>query len=179
MLNSLACSVCARILAMLSVLVMSLTGLCAKAEDQDSRWTGSRRTVQTVSDVELDAGGDLQGVVRDPTGNPSPNTQVVVLRNHEELASSITDADGHFAIGGLRGGVYSIEAEGGAVPVRVWAAGTGPPVAQPAAQIVRAVPIGGRFTPYGLPMYNPWAVTAAAGLTAALAFGLYSIDSGS
>jgi len=132
-----------------------------------------------ILDVAMDAGGKLRGILRDETGNPSPDTQVLVLRENQEIASSITDADGHFAIGGLRGGVYSIEAGAEGVPVRAWAQGTAPPSAQPTVQIFRRDSVRGQFTPYGLPMYNPWAVTAAAGLTGALAVGLYSIDSGS
>ncbi len=93
-------------------------------------------TLEFISDVELDAGGVLHGVVVDMHGTPIAKAAVEIRQGDRQRARTTTDALGRFAAGKLRGGVYEVLAERQARLVRAWAADTAPPGTRQATLIV-------------------------------------------
>ena len=168
-----------QLLPLLSVIAGVCLASPAMGQLQNPTWAGPAGGVtRPVIDVAMDGGGNLHGAVRDAAGNVIPAARVALLKDYREYTTSVTDADGRFVIGGLRGGVYLVEAEEGSTLVRAWSLGSAPPGARPLVNVQGSI-VRGQFTPYGVPIYNPWAVTAAAGLAGGLAVGLYTLDSGS
>ncbi len=89
-----------------------------------------------VFDVTLRDGGVLLGQVVDPQGVAQTKVPVSVRDRDREVAASVTDAHGYFAVRGLRGGVYTIMAGAGGGTFRVWQPGTAPPSAQQGALVM-------------------------------------------
>jgi hypothetical protein len=89
-----------------------------------------------VVDVALRNGGVLIGQVVDKANLPQPRVPVAISDISQQLAVGQTDERGFFAFRGLRGGVYQVAAAEGCAAYRVWAPGTAPPTARPAALVV-------------------------------------------
>jgi len=89
-----------------------------------------------ISDVALNRGGQLDGTVLDPQGNPLPGVAVLVRQAAGRTFHATTNPAGRFQVAGLGGGMYQVLAAGGHATFRLWAAGTAPPAAQGAALIV-------------------------------------------
>lgn len=98
--------------------------------------TAASQTAQLASDVQLDRGGHLNGVVLDAQGAPVAGAVVTLRQVDRQLARTRTDASGRFRAGPLRGGTYQLQVGGRARLVRVWAANTAPPAASDVALIV-------------------------------------------
>jgi len=90
---------------------------------------GESRAAVALTDVALQEGGVLRGQVVDAQGAPQADSLVRVTHMGNAVASVQTDADGRFAVGGLRGGVHALETAEGAAAYRFWAPNTAPPVA--------------------------------------------------
>jgi hypothetical protein len=96
-----------------------------------------------AADVALAEGGVLTGQVVDAAGVPMPQAPVAVLVQGREVVRVAAGADGAFAIGGLKGGVYEVAAPGHRGVYRLWAPRTAPPSATqgvmlvPAGEVVR------------------------------------------
>jgi len=90
-----------------------------------------------IRDVALQAGGALMGQVVDLQGNPC-QVAVRVVRASDQAPLSVvqTDAQGRFAVNGLKGGVYRVETPAGAAIYRLWAPNTAPPSATASALVV-------------------------------------------
>ena len=80
-------------------------------------------------DVRLGAEGELNGVVRDAQGRVQPGVAVAVFHDGSEIATTETDAEGLFSVGGLRRGNHVILAQQTENPVRLWPENTAPPQA--------------------------------------------------
>lgn len=93
--------------------------------------------VATVVDVGLRPGGRLSGRAVDPGGAPLAGAAVTVKRASGEVATTVTDRDGRFAVDGLRGGVYQVVAGPGCRIARLWMPGTAPPAAADQLLLVR------------------------------------------
>ncbi len=81
----------------------------------------------TVRDVALAAGGVLQGQVLAPEGQPVSQAPVTVWASGRRIAATESDADGGFAIAGLRGGHYTVVAPESSSEYRLWTENTAPP----------------------------------------------------
>lgn len=168
-----------RLTALLSVTTVSLLLLpCIEAEDFSSSWLSPRNSPTPILDAAMDNAGNLCGILLDNRGAAVAGARIVVLKDGQEVTSSVTRSDGLFVVAGLRGGVYQVRAGDSFIPVRAWVPGTAPPAAQAVVRIPYASVVRGQIPPDG-PIYNPWAVSAAAVLAGGAAYGLYTIDSGS
>jgi len=103
-----------------------------------------------VADVALGNGGVFVGKVVNAQGAPLAKVAVSMQQSGHEVATTTTDAEGVFAVQGLRGGLYQVVSEGGVVSYRLWAPNTAPPAANQSALIVT----GGEIVngQYGPPM---------------------------
>ncbi len=87
--------------------------------------------VVAVSDVRLAADGMFRGQVVDSQGLPMADTQVTVLSMQSQVvATTKTNRDGHFAVAGLTGGVYQLQAGQASSMVRLWSTQMAPPSAK-------------------------------------------------
>lgn len=82
-----------------------------------------------TSDIALAEGGMLHGVLVDAENTPIPNATVQFWMQDHEVATTQTDAEGRFAVRGLRGGTYRVVSGDAAQMCRLWAPGTAPPQA--------------------------------------------------
>ena len=84
-----------------------------------------------IGDVAIRNDGVLAGQLVDGQNAPQSGVRVSILdmQNHE-VAASITDNQGSFAIGGVRGGVYQVVTPQNRQIYRIWAPGIAPPSAQ-------------------------------------------------
>jgi carboxypeptidase family protein len=108
----------------------------------------------TIADVSLGEGGTLSGQVLDAEGNPVADTGVTVSSAGRNVATATTDAEGHFAIGGLSGGVYEVASGENSGLFRLWTAHASPPSANQAILIVTGNPVARGQYP-GQPFYGP------------------------
>ena len=93
-------------------------------------------TKSTVADVALAEGGLFSGKVVNAQGAPLAKSEVSLRQAGVEVAAAKTNEEGVFAVQGLRGGLYQVVSEGGAVSYRLWAPNTAPPAANQSALIV-------------------------------------------
>lgn len=84
----------------------------------------------TIQDVELNREGQVWGQVVDSQGNPVASSTVRVSRQGELIATTQSSATGHFALAGLRPGLYEVSAADQQLNCRVWAHETAPPAAR-------------------------------------------------
>lgn len=89
-----------------------------------------------VADIALSEGGVFVGKVVTAQGAPLGNVSVSLQQSGREVATTTSDAEGVFAVQGLRGGLYQVVSEGGMVSYRLWAPNTAPPAANQSALIV-------------------------------------------
>jgi hypothetical protein len=131
-----------------------------------------------IVDVALGEGGVFTGQVVDSQNLGVQFTEVVLLRNGQEVARTRTDIEGRFAVGGLRGGVYIVSSHQGVGVFRLWSPRTAPPTAESTGMLVTGNLARGNMGGGGF-LYmisNPWVI---AGLVAvAIALPL-AIDNGS
>jgi hypothetical protein len=83
-----------------------------------------------ISDAALQAGGTLYGQLVDAEGIPRKAAQVALRHDQRVIAVAKTDAQGRFAVSGLRGGIYQVETTFGSQTYRLWAPNTAPPAAR-------------------------------------------------
>lgn len=91
--------------------------------------SNQRAATAEVTDIALAQGGTLRGQVVDGQGIPQAKSNVTVSHKGQKVSTVRTDADGRFAVAGLKGGVYTIATTKGAGAVRLWTAETAPPAA--------------------------------------------------
>ena len=94
-----------------------------------------------VTDVAMQADGTVQGQVLNAQGAHLDGAVVSIRQGNEEVARTLTDAQGRFTVRNLRGGVYHVVAGRGAKVFRFWAPKTAPPSAQAQAVIVSGAEI--------------------------------------
>ncbi len=106
-----------------------------------------RPRAAVVSDVALHHGGVLRGAVLSPpsgtklkTATATAGTRVVLIQGGKAIAEARSDAQGRFAISGLRGGSYVIAVAGPqgttSRAIRAWTTTAAPPKASSLAQVV-------------------------------------------
>ncbi len=125
---------------------------------------------QITTDVELSDDGVLLGQVVDPQGVAVVNVPVSIGRQNREIAATVTDNQGYFAISGLGGGVYQIVAAGGHRIYRLWSPGTAPPLSEHGALVVAgAETVRGQLggSALGFWFSNPMVIAGVAATAAA------------
>jgi hypothetical protein len=90
--------------------------------------TGSPQS-PPILDVSLSEGGILTGQVLTGQGVPLPQSTVIVRGIGAEVATTISDRQGWFAVRGLRGGTYEVVSGGGYGVFRLWTPNASPPSA--------------------------------------------------
>lgn len=102
--------------------------------------TSAKTNVQSVDvstfDIGLQKNGAFTGRVVDHTGTPAKNAEVVVRQGSKEVARTTTDAEGRFAVNGLRGGAYEVSSGKTVGSYRVWQSDVAPPSAKEQALLV-------------------------------------------
>jgi hypothetical protein len=104
----------------------------------------------TIDDLVLRPGGVLEGRVLCPEnradGSRVAGLPVALLRAAETVATTVTDAQGKFAFGNLRGGLYRVLISAAEEPrwrfCRLWTADAAPPHASDRLSVL----VGGRLT---------------------------------
>ncbi len=91
---------------------------------------------RSARDIALAKGGVLQGKVVDQQAAAQAGEAVRVLQNGEVVATAKTDAQGRFAINGLRTGVHQIETSATKSVYRLWTPETAPPAARNSVLLV-------------------------------------------
>ena len=133
-------------------------------------------------DVALQDDGEFRGIVQRVTGEPAAEAQFVVYDQQQLIAEGTTDRHGRFALPGVQGGLYKVawktaDGESGAMACRLWAAGSGPPLAnQTPIMASQPTTIRGQRPP-AKPwcwIANPW--VAAGLITAAIAIPIALSD---
>jgi hypothetical protein len=87
-------------------------------------------------DVALSGGGTLTGRVINAEGLPVDGAAVSIHQGDQEIARTVSDRNGLYAVRGLRGGNYYIKGGQGLGLFRLWAENTAPPAAKPQAVVV-------------------------------------------
>ena len=83
-----------------------------------------------VQDVALDRDGWLRGQLTDPNGTPIAGSAIRLLQSGRIVAETKTDPTGHFALAGIRGGLYEIASDRTVHVCRIWTSNTAPPAAK-------------------------------------------------
>ena len=89
----------------------------------------SRASGPEVRDVQLSREHTLTGVLVDAQGRPTANAEITIRMATGPGRRIVTNSQGHFRFGPLRGGVYQLNAGHGALFVRAWKHSTAPPKA--------------------------------------------------
>ena len=89
-----------------------------------------------VLDIAVRPGGLLIGKVVNREGKPKRDVEVALLQNQGEIVRAKTDAEGRFAVQGLKAGSYGLATSSGQISVRLWDAKTAPPKAALGALLV-------------------------------------------
>lgn len=84
----------------------------------------------TIQDVELNREGQVWGQVVDSQGNPVAGSVVRVSQQGAVIGTTQSSDTGHFALAGLRPGLYEVSAADQQLNCRVWAHETAPPAAR-------------------------------------------------
>ncbi len=92
--------------------------------------------VPVVTDVGLSSGGVLVGQVVDSQGIALAKVPVSLQGGGREIARAQTDANGYFAVRGLRGGVHQLVTPGAQGTFRLWKSDTAPPLSQEGALLI-------------------------------------------
>lgn len=87
-------------------------------------------------DIALQENGMLLGMIVDVQGQPASGAAVSLRQANREVVRFAADAQGRFAVTGLRGGMYEIATPRSTGLYRLWAANTAPPSAQAGVLIV-------------------------------------------
>lgn len=114
--------------------VLAVVGLCLPQAVLAGGEVANRSPA--VVDVTLKDGGVLLGQVVDPQGAPLAKVPVSLRDRDREVARTMTDSGGYFAVRGLRGGVYQLVAARGCGEFRLWKPGTAPPGSRQGALLV-------------------------------------------
>jgi hypothetical protein len=120
--------------------------------------SNSQGYTPAARDIALSPGGLLVGQVLNDSMKPVRGVKVAILADGHTTAVMETDADGMFAVAGLRGGVHQVATETSMETCRLWAAGTAPPGAESHLRFVpgQATLVRGQWGPPE-PTWKTWA----------------------
>jgi hypothetical protein len=108
-----------------------------------------------IKDIQLSADGTLYGQVAAAEGRPISDTVVQLRYQGAKVAATKSNAEGRFAISGVRGGAHEVVIGALRTPVRLWSNGTAPKGAKPGLVIVskQTVVRGQDYDQNGNPIY--------------------------
>jgi hypothetical protein len=124
-----------RILQRISVAIACL-GLLLPGQLFAAAPVDSARPTTQLSDISLHEGGVFAGQIVGENGNPLAAVPVSLKYQGSEIAHVTTDANGAFAVRGVRTGVYTVHASDAVGCYRAWNGATAPPSAKPGALLV-------------------------------------------
>jgi Carboxypeptidase regulatory-like domain len=137
-----------------------------------------------MHDVALQPGGLLLGQIVDETMQPVAGRSVAIQSNGQTTATTTTDADGVFAVAGLRGGVHQVLTDDATKNCRLWAPGTAPPQAVSHLRFIpgRDEVVRGQWGPP--PAYNtftawatnPWVIAGVVATAVAVPVLIHNLD---
>lgn len=136
---------------------------------------------QEIRDLSLGANGTLSGQVVNSQGLAQPEAKVQIWQQEKQVAATTADANGNFAVAGLRGGVHQLAAGNGVQVYRFWSDNTAPPAATNRAMVVSDSNIvrgGSRGGVIGF-LTNPWVLAAGVATAIAVPIALNNDDNGS
>lgn len=87
----------------------------------------SLESITPITDVSLDESGRLVGQIVDDQGHPRSGLMVVLRQGRREVARTVTDSEGHFALSNVPVGLYQLDAGSTRAIYRVWTIQTAPP----------------------------------------------------
>jgi hypothetical protein len=90
----------------------------------------------SVLDVSLGKDGTFTGRAVTANGTPVEGAEVVVKQGNAEVAHSVTDKNGQFAMSNLKVGAYQVKSGNTEGMVRLWTEQTAPPSAKPHGLLV-------------------------------------------
>jgi hypothetical protein len=128
----------------------------------------------------------LVGQVLDKTMQPVPGTAIAIQVERKTAASTVTDANGVFAVAGLRGGVHQVATGDAVENFRFWAPGTAPPQAATNLRFVpgQAQVVRGQWGPPANSFgnnakawaTNPWIVGGVVATAIAVPVIIHNVD---
>ncbi len=101
----------------------------------------SKPTVKTLAansiiDISLTKDGTFTGRTLDHTGAAIEGAKVVVKQGKTEIAETVTDEEGNFAVKNLKPGLYQVSSGATEGAYRLWSEQTAPPSAKPNGLLV-------------------------------------------
>jgi len=133
----------------------------------------SIRMVETkVFDIALSKEATFSGRVVDHTGTALEGAEVTVKQGNKEVARSITDKNGMFAVSTLKGGVYSVSSGATEGTYRIWAEKSAPPSAKEQALLV----MGQNGTRGQFGCCDPVLILLTAGVIASVVLSAITLD---
>lgn len=138
-----------------------------------------------IHDVSLSAGGVLIGQTLDESMRPIAGAKITIQSGGHPVAHTTSDANGVFAVAGLRGGVHQVIANDAVHHCRLWAPGTAPPGA---TNVLRFIPgkdnvVRGQWGPpihlghrAGTWATNPWIIGGIVATAIAVPIALHNLD---
>jgi hypothetical protein len=158
-----------------AVIALAALGVVVPAHQVKAATTAPAKVIQTdasVLDIGLKQDGVFAGRVVDHTGTPAAKQEVTVRQGQQVVAKAVTDAEGRFAVKGLKGGVYEVASGSTAGSYRVWNETAAPPAAKEQALLV----LGQNGTRGKFGAMSGGTILLAAGVIAALTVGIIAID---
>ncbi len=122
-----------KLITLLRGVMLSFAAVAILAPQADA---ADAAAANRIADIMLHDGGTMIGVLVDANGRPVAQENVVLKQGNRVAAITQSNKLGQFAVRGLRGGVYQVEAGKHRSLVRVWTAQTAPPAASQAGQFV-------------------------------------------
>ena len=111
------------------------------------------KSAASVADVVLSASGELHGQVVQSSGRPVKNAVVQVSHKGSIIAEVKTDAEGRYAVKGVRTGLHTVKSSKSRQLCRFWTKHTAPAAARKSlvmsadSQVVRGQMLGGDLGP--------------------------------